>query len=73
MRCTEDRALEELLKATNGDFTQKDLAKLVLHWTKVVVFEELERHALTNPLWNSGRTLSHLTQSCRVSRSEERI
>lgn len=47
---TEDRALEELLKAAKGEFTQKDLAKLVFHWTNVVVFREFERHALIDSL-----------------------
>jgi hypothetical protein len=44
----EDRALENLLRTANRDLTQKDLARLVFHWTNVGVFGGYERHELTN-------------------------
>jgi hypothetical protein len=50
MRYDEDRALDNLLRAFNGDFTQRDLARLVFHWTNVRSFGDFERHELTSPL-----------------------
>lgn len=47
----EDRALEQMLRAAEGEFTQKNLAGLAFHWTVVGVYGESERHELTNSLW----------------------
>jgi hypothetical protein len=45
----EDKALEQILRAAGGVFTQKDLARLAFHWTNIGVFGEFERQELTNP------------------------
>jgi hypothetical protein len=46
----EDRVLENLLRTANRDFTQKDLARLVFHWTNVEEFGGLARHEWMSPL-----------------------
>jgi hypothetical protein len=48
MGYNEDSALEDVLGVAKGEFTQKNLARLVFHWTNTKVFGEFERHELTN-------------------------
>ena len=49
MRHCPDSNLEDLLETSNGEFTQKDLARLVFHWTNVGSFGRFERHELMSP------------------------
>jgi hypothetical protein len=46
----EDRVLDNLLRTANREFTQKDLARLVFHWTNVEEFGGLARHEWMSPL-----------------------
>jgi hypothetical protein len=46
----EDRALENLLRTANREFTRKDLARLVFHWTNVDMFGGLARPEWMSPL-----------------------
>jgi hypothetical protein len=45
-----DGAVEDLLRNAEWEFTQKDLARLVFHWTNIGAFGDFERHELTSSL-----------------------